>query len=64
MFGELYNFVFSCIISGDNTGDPLTISDAVANISEFRKHDPELFAGVTPEDLVAVWNSTLEQVHR
>lgn len=61
---DLENFVYSCIISGDCDGEPMTAGDAAINISEYRKDFPELFSGVTPQLLTKVWNNTLETLHK
>lgn len=63
MFDTLENFVYSCIISGDYTGDCMDVSEAAINISEYREDFPELFAGVTPEAFADLWNETVAQLH-
>lgn len=63
MFDALENFVYSCIISSDFSGECMDVSEATENISEYRKDFPELFTGVTPEAFADLWNAVYAQLH-
>lgn len=63
---ELYNFCYSCIISGDYDGSIMTVEDAQYNMDAWREEDEELaetMAGVSAEEFTYIFNDVRAQLH-
>jgi hypothetical protein len=63
---ELYNFCYSCIISGDYDGSVMTAEDAVYNINAWSEEDEELaemFEGVSAEKFTEMFNQVRAELH-